>query len=127
MRQPEPEDPYTAEFIGLMDAQPQAQRESLEELYWLMCLAATCSFRHQHALRDATGPTKGLVKSIRKHARIAMNSPVEEYQLKHVLGLCLKAAATMKRLDETYDQEARDSWSPRLRECINDILEQMES
>ena len=123
----EPQDPYTADFIGLMEQQPEVQREAIEEVYWLMCLAATCNFKKQHALRDAAGPLKGLVKRIRKYVRVGMDSPVEEYKIKNLLRNCKEAASEMRRLDESCDQEVRDSEAPHLRVKINNLLERMES
>lgn len=114
-------------FLKMTEGQPRVQRQAAEELYNLLNLAFTVRYEERGALENATSEMmKNLPRRIRFFAGVLNDSPVECYAIAEVCGLSRKVASTMRRLDQSWDDEFRKKFGPRIKQTIMDVLETIE-
>jgi hypothetical protein len=114
-------------FLQLTEGQPRVQRQAAEELYNLLNLAFTVRFKERGELANASSEMmKNLPRRIRFFAGVLNDSPVENYDIAAVCGLSRKIAVTMRRIDETWDDEKRENFGKKVKVAIIDVLEMIE-
>ena len=114
-------------FLKLTEGQPLVQRQAAEELYNLLNLAFTVRFKERGELANAgTEMMRNLPRRIRFFAGVLNDSPVENYDIAAVCGLSRKIAVTVRRIDETWDDEKREIFGKRVKVAILDVLEMIE-
>jgi hypothetical protein len=114
-------------FMHLTEGQPKVQREAAEELYNLLNLAFTVRFKERGELANAnTEMMKNLPRRIHFFAGVLNDSPVENYDIAAVCGISRKIAVTMRRIDETWDDEKRELFGKKVKTAIIGVLETIE-
>ncbi len=114
-------------FLRLTVGQPLAQRQAAEVLYNLLNMAFTIRYDERGALENSDSETmKNLPRRIRFFAGVLNDSPVESYDIAEICGLSRKIAQTIRRLDQSWDDEFRQKFGPRVKQSIMDVLETIE-
>ena len=115
-------------FVRMTVGQPLKQQKAAERLNTHLENAFSVRYPHRHALREAdTAYLRKLPDFIRASAKVLKDSPVECYEIAEICGLSRKIASSMRRLDDSWDDEFRQNFGPVVKLCIMEVLIKIEA